>query len=590
MNINRINTVLACFLLIFCFTNAYSADSFFKLSARSSHENQENGLLLEANSATTQNVDLNSQLTLEVQLFANSQPVSAANIDWTINQTITSETRQTAYFVNNSSQFSTQQTQSTDNSGLSQVLINTGEITSIFQVRATASVIVTGGEPITLTQTFTINTGVQASIKTNTPEQQVAVALDNLCPQLEANKSQLTSQQQALLDRCNAIQQAISEGKTVEVSNALRQMSPEEVAVQADVGANFSRQQFSNIASRLNAVRRGVTGFSFNGLGFSYKEKNIPLNLMLNSLFAVNQDDSPKSQRETGALLNNRVGVFANGNASIGSRSSTSKEDGFDFDNYGISMGADYRLNATRFVGAALGISKSEVLIANNSGDMKTTGYSLNVYINQYFAKSWYVDGVLNIGKNRFDMKRYINFDLSGNAVNRTAISNTSGFQKGLSVSSGYEMHDGALSATFFGRFNYSKLDINKFTETGAQELDLTINSQSVDSAISSFGAQFQYVHSSRRGVFIPFFEFSWVHEYSGAADTISGAFANDGFNSAFNIKTEKADSNYFSNVQGITAVLPRGISAFLKMENIMGRDYYKITNISLGGRMELQF
>ena len=66
----------------------------------------------------------------------------------------------------------------------------------------------------------------------------------------------------------------------------------------------------------------------------------------------------------------------------------------------------------------------------------------------------------------------------------------------------------------------------------------------------------------------------------------------NEGFtplySSTFKINVEKPDANYFSNFQGITMILPRGISAYFKWENILGKDYYTITNIMFGGRMEL--
>ncbi|MDH3325521.1 MAG: autotransporter outer membrane beta-barrel domain-containing protein [Gammaproteobacteria bacterium] len=590
LKINTKNLKLICLsalTLLFALNDVMAANTFNKLQGRDSHQNIESGLILQTTNAANNNLELNSQVKFNVQLMLNDSPVPAANIDWEIIHSVTTSNGQTAYFVTAASQFSILETVPSDINGNSSIFINTGEIASVYRITATASVYLNSDQLITLTQTFLVNAGVRASIKNNTPENEIASTLDNLCPKLEENKNQLTKAQEALLNRCNAIQQAVSEGKTVEVSKALRQMSPEEVAVQADVGSSFSNQQMSNVASRLNAVRRGSSKLSFNNLGFRYRGRAIPVNYMLTSLLA---DEGNKVTNEPGGLLSNRLGVFANGSASAGNRAATSKEDGFKFDSYGLTLGADYRVSSTRFVGAALGVSKSDVQISEQGGEMNAAGLSLNVYLNQYLADQWYIDGVINIGNNTFDMQRNINFDLSGNAVNRVANSNTRGLQQGLSISSGYEVYDGALSASFSGSLNYTKLGIDGFTENGAQELDLIINKQSIDSTSSTIGAQVQYTHSHRLGVFIPFVGLSWIHEFNDSPDTISGAFANDQFNSAFNIKTEKVDSNYFSNVQGITAILPRGISAYIRMENIIGRDYYKTTNVSFGGRMELQF
>jgi uncharacterized protein YhjY with autotransporter beta-barrel domain len=363
-------------------------------------------------------------------------------------------------------------------------------------------------------------------------------------------------------------------------------MSPEEVAVQSTIGTNFSNQQISNISSRLSSIRRGTTGLSFNNLGFRLRGQSVPVNYMLNSLFAVDENQN----MEPGGLLNNRLGVFANGNLSIGNRTPSTREDGFEFDSYGLTLGADYRIKSSTFLGAAIGISKSEVQISEKGGDMDATGLSLNLYGNHYIRDQWYIDGVIIVGSNQFDMQRNINFDLTGNAVNRTANSDTNGNQQGFSIGTGYETYDGALSGSFFGKLHYMRMNIDAFTETGAQELDLSIEKQSIDSISSSVGAQIQYTHSARWGILIPFIGLSWEHDFNNSAETITGAFANDKFNSTFNIKTENSDGNYFSNVQGITAVLPHGISLYVKMENILGKDFYKITNTSFGGRMELAF
>jgi len=576
-------TSLFCFLSVFA-DNALT-QTVSNITARTTHESAENNLLLDTDSINLQNIELNTPFQLDVKLLSDGLPVASANIDWQISQTITSS-RQGAYFVINAGQFPTLTTQPTDANGSSVITINTGEYSSVYSITASASISLVGGGLVTLSQTFVVNAGIESSVKSNTPEKSIASTLDTMCPKLEENENELNQQQQALLDRCNAIQLAVSEGKTVEVSNVLRQISPEEVAVQSDIGTRFSAQQISNVASRLQAVRRGTSQLSFNNFAFRYGGQAIPMSYLLNSLVSGDEEKS----METGALKNNRLGIFASGNVSIGDRATTDKEDGFEFDSYGVTAGADYRVNANRFIGAAVGFSKSEVMIADEHGEMDATGISLSLYINQYIDRHWYVDGVINIGNNKFDMQRNINFDLTGSSVNRTATSSTNGSQQGVSFTTGYEMQDGALSAIIFGSLNYTKLGIDSFTETGAQELNLRIDKQTIDTTSTSVNAQIQYTHSSRRGVFIPFVGFGWVHEFDNSADSISGAFSSDEFDSEFDISTEQSDSNYFTNSQGITAIFPRGVSAYIKIENIIGKEFYKTTNVSFGGRMELQF
>ena len=170
------------------------------------------------------------------------------------------------------------------------------------------------------------------------------------------------------------------------MSHALRQISPEEVSMQGDVASHFSSQQIANVSSRLSAVRRGMGKMPFSNLTISYDGKSLPLAYMLNNFFNNNDDGTT----EQGSLLDNRVGAFANGSISYGSRTDSSRESGFDFDSYGLTLGADYRLTRQRFLGAALGLSKSSVQVSNNGGDMDSSGFSLNLYMNQYINDNWY--------------------------------------------------------------------------------------------------------------------------------------------------------------------------------------------------------
>ncbi|MBE9525538.1 MAG: autotransporter outer membrane beta-barrel domain-containing protein [Proteobacteria bacterium] len=517
------------------------------------------------------------------------------NIDWRIRQRISNTdlqsaypNLQSAYFTISGSLYSTLETIPTDELGNSSITVNTGEYPAPYDITASVSVTLNNAASIFLEQTFEFNAGIQGSFVINTPENAVAITFDSMCPKLKItqNEDQLTTLQRALLDQCNSIQQAISEGKSIEVSKVLRQISPEEVAVQSVIGTSFSNQQASNIASRLSSVRRGTSQLSFNNLALFHRGQTIPIAYMLNSAFALDEN----KDIEPGSLLNNRLGIFVNGTASIGNRRTTAKEDGFEFDSYGLTLGADYRIKSSTFAGAALGVSKSDVQISDQGGEMDATGLSMNLYTSHYINDQWYLDGFVSLGNNQFDMQRKINFDLNGNVENRTASSDTKGLQKSLSIGTGYDVHDGPLAATMYGTVHYSALSIDAFSESGAQELDVSISKQSITSATSSVGIQAQYTHSARWGILIPFIGLSWEHEFNDAADTINGTFSNDPFNTTFNIKTEKEDPNYFTNVQGVTAILPQGISAYLKMENVMGKDFYKTTNISVGGRIELQF
>ena len=559
-----------------------------KVSNRTSHSDEATGFILDASSSINITTELNSDNTLSVKLSDPNGPIQSTNINWTIIQPNTSlRDSQGAFFNVNSDSANLEIVQATDINGISSVSLNTGEITDVFQVTATANINLPTETTISLTQTFHINTGLTASVVEDTPEQSIATTFDSLCPQLQDNSASLDELQQGLLSLCNQLESTSASGDNEKVSTILREISPEEVATQASVGAGFTNQQISNIASRISAVRKGVSSVSLGQLSFRLNGINMP-GSVLNQALMSSLTKEDESSSEIPGLFSNRFGLFMNGSVSLGDRDPTSQEDGFDYNSYGLTFGSDYRINNLSFAGLALGISNSNVDLNNNGGDLSVNGLSLSAYGNHYFAEQYYIEAVLNFGYNNYDMNRRI--DLQNNTPIRTAKSDTSSFQNGFSLGGGYEMYDGPLSANFYGRFNYVKTGIDSFSETGAQELNIAIKSQDVDSLVSSFGVQLNYTHSTQWGVLIPFLWASWEHEYLNKSYNINGSFVNDQFDTAFSIKTESPDRNYFTSGQGISAVFPHGLSAYFRFETVLGRENVHANNIAFGGRYELQF
>ena len=533
---------------------------------------------LQALSPQSMTLSLNSINKISVKIISNTSNVSGITVKWTLAPLNSDGNISPASFTNGGGSSTSSLT---DIDGVASISVNAGSNLATYKLTATVTINL-GDYSNDISRDFVFNVGLQASLQLNTPQYHLAVSINNVCLKLAQNAASLTQLQSSLLAGCTAIKTAITDGKTTEVGNALRQLSPEEVGAQSDIARSFNTQQMTNIISRLNAVHFGVARLSFSNLNYNYNGRSIPLGYIFNSLLRNDQKSVEK-----GSLLSNRVGIFANGNLNSGSRLTSTNESGFSFDSYAFTMGADYRLDSNRFVGTALGLSKSGVNVSQDGGNLDGNGLTLSVYANQYLSDKWYIDGVLNLGLTRFSMKRNINYTLSGNTVNRVASSNTQGLQQGFLLRTGYDIHDGALGALFTGSVSYNRMTIDKFRESGAQELDLSISGQNISSTKTKLGGNIRYTHSSSIGVIIPYIGFYWVHEFSGTSN-VSGTMGVDQYISNFSFKTDKPDSDYFTNVQGINVVLPHGFSAYFRFENTLSQTYYKLTNVTLGGRMEL--
>jgi len=575
-----------CIVLLILFQTHASSFEYKKISSRSTHIDETSGIELRALSQNSINRELNSNAEITVQLLQNGSPLTNANVSWFVQQSLpSSNTQQGASFIINGATNVLEQTTQTDSNGQTSVTVFVGNVVSQFTVRAEASELLSGS---LVKQEFQITAGLGAAINTGTPEQELANTLDSVCPELLSNQTGLSPEQQALLERCTELQNAIVNGQTEEAATALREISPEEVAVQSAVTSTISGQQMANIASRLSAVRRGSESISLGQFALKINDQVVPsyvLTELSNSLFSVDEN-----QTEIPGLLSNRLGLFVNGNYSVGTRDNSNNEDGFEFDSYGLTFGGDYRLRRNSFVGVAIGLSKSEVNISNNGANLDANGKNIALYGSHYVTSQFYLDSTASFGNLQYDMKRNINYTLGGNQVQRVASSDTQGNITAISAGGGYELNDKALLLSLFAHMNYAKSKIDSFTETGGEELNLSIDEQKLENLSSSVGAQVSYAHSTRWAVLIPFLSFSWEHEFKNDANQINGRFANSNQTSNFTVNTEKLDANYFSSAQGISLVLPRGISTYFRFETIVGREFYAVNNFSFGGRWEVTF
>ncbi len=493
----------------------------------------------------------------------------------------------------------------TDDQGIASIKLKTGGAPGSYEVTATLSDDESAPKTV-----FKLAVGLENIAPAGTPAAALAKTVDTVCPQLKGNEEKLNANEKDLLNLCTEIVVASGNNQDSEANKALSEMSPEEVAVTRLISQNVTLQQLGNITSRLAALRSGVRGVSMNQLSFRLNGKYIPSQLYsyLLPASALAASDGLSASEPDGGLLDNRLGVFVNGSINAGEKSETDREDGFKFDNYGLTFGADYRVKPDVVIGGALGVSRSGVDISSDGGELEANGFSLAVYGTYYYSEKIYIDGIISAGRNDYEMSRGIKYKYKyqyerrlpdGNIeivdvnvdVNRTADSQTDSNQKGLSFGAGYEFfRDKNQSANLFGRLEYVTYKIDAFSETGAQGLDVNINSQSANSLISSIGGQAQSVQTLSWGVVLPLVWLSWEHEYKANDNKIEGSFVNDPNQNQFSFATDAPDRNFFSAGAGASFVLPFGLSAYARYEVLLAKRNYTDRTLSFGARYELNF
>jgi outer membrane autotransporter protein len=508
---------------------------------------------------TLNGLDKDVDVEIEV-LDENSQPLVDVAVSWDI-----------ASNVDGESVVIVSEENMTDSNGRVKVVFHTAVKPRVYQLQVTV-----GDETLTLS----LNSGIAVIAEPNTPESAIAVALDKLCTDLEVGS--------ALLDRCNELAQAAVDGDNSGVLSALKAMAPEEVAAQMDMGSNLAFTQLGNIGQRLSALRRGAKGISLSGLSFGLRGETVSGQLLNYLMF---DDMNGFSANDTnGGLLDNKLSFFASGHINTGERDATGLEKGFKFDSKGLTFGADYRATRNVVYGLALGYSKTDLGLTGDGSGLDANGNSLTAYGLLFSSPQSYVTGMMSVGVNKIDMTREVNFNL-GAATPLIASGNTKNKNISVSLGGGYEFVHGesGLSSEINGRVDFIRASIDSYKETGANEFNLNIDEQLVDSLVFNVGGRMSLSISTRWAVILPYAGMSFEHSEE-SNHVISGYFLADPSQSSISFNTDKPDNNYFRLNTGITAVLPKGISLYVQYDTVVAKDLYSENNYSFGGRYEKQF
>lgn len=171
-----------------------------------------------------------------------------------------------------------------------------------------------------------------------------------------------------------------------------------------------ARGQAGNVLSRLAALRHGASGVSLSGLSFNQNGERLSAEALASTLTGKGgaAGDNPVAD------LGGRLGIFINGSINRGDKSQTTQESGFNYDAYNITGGVDYRFTDALVAGLALGYSSSNADLNDSGGTMDTTAYALSAYANYFINENVFLDGVLMYGKGSFDMKRNIDYVITG--------------------------------------------------------------------------------------------------------------------------------------------------------------------------------
>lgn len=209
---------------------------------------------------------------------------------------------------------------------------------------------------------------------------------------------------------------------------------------------------------------------------------------------------------------------------------------GYDFDVIGLHFGGDRRLTDSLAAGVAASFLHGHASIDSGLGTVDDDNGRVGGYIvagNDDARADAYVGGAVHA----YDTVRDVNFG----AVSRSATADPFGTELNLAAHGSFDLRSqtwGTFSP-FLG-LNYDRLNINGFSESGADSLDLSVQPETAPSLRSTMGLRFSEKARTGMGSYEAFFQAGWRHEFLDPSYDIAAQLAGEG--GTFSVATTNAD------------------------------------------------
>ncbi len=284
-----------------------------------------------------------------------------------------------------------------------------------------------------------------------------------------------------------------------------------------------------------------------------------------------------------------RLGVWVNGNFHLGEVDSTPNLLGFNYKNWGVTLGSDYKLTEKFLFGGAFSYILSDSDFDHRSGHLDTDSYIGSLYGSYYPFENFYVDGIVHYGHINYDLIRDLDLAMPQDPGRNLAKSDTDGRLWGFTATAGYHLQHGGLTFTPYVRASYRRLIVDGYRETSNLPLlRLEVGEQHVRSLQSVVGGQVSYAISLPWGVLTPQFRGEWHHEFRDPSRTIATRFTEDVLSRVVPIKVPAPDRDFAIFGTDVTATFAHEVSAFVGYEALVG--YQHISSHRIMGGVRVQF
>lgn len=197
---------------------------------------------------------------------------------------------------------------------------------------------------------------------------------------------------------------------------------------------------------------------------------------------------------------------------------------GYRTEAQGIMLAYDKPLNANTRVGLGGGYANTAIDGNNSSGRTTIDSYQVTAYIS-HVPGPWFVTGAITTGVDRYKGTRNIVFP----GVDRTASATYTGGQYTGVVTTGVHYRFNDMTVTPLASLQASRIRVGSYSERGAGDSNLRVDSQDYDFLQSSLGVKAEWVMRSGNGTYSPEVHAKWLHDFSSTTMQQDAAFVGGG-------------------------------------------------------------
>ena len=232
---------------------------------------------------------------------------------------------------------------------------------------------------------------------------------------------------------------------------------------------------------------------------------------------------------------------------SRGDQDDVNNLNGFDSKAYGVVLAHDKALNNQTRVGFGGGYARSTIEENNANGRTEIDSFQVMGYLH-HAPGPWFVQAGISAGVDRYDGSRQIIFP----GVNRTATSDYTGQQYAALVSAGQHFYfNNQVTVTPIVSLQASRVRVGSYTESGAGDVNLRVDSQSYNYLQSGLGVKVERVIQSGDSTYSPEVHVKWSHDFKSTTTDQDASFTGGG--ARFNTRGVEQDRDLYNVGVGLT-------------------------------------